>query len=101
MVTFLRLRERNQRERESKKSKDGPRKSNHNLDEGKGSSQADKENEKCGNDGANPSPKKIILHCKFHPGKPTWNGQRKVWQIFLLQQKHILAVINAYLDSTN
>ncbi|KKZ65666.1 hypothetical protein EMCG_08505 [[Emmonsia] crescens] len=79
MATFLRLRERNKRERESKKSKDGPRKSNHNLDGDKDSSQADKENEKCGNDGTKPSPKKIILDCKFHPGIPTWNGQRKTW----------------------
>ncbi|OJD13444.1 hypothetical protein AJ78_06097 [Emergomyces pasteurianus Ep9510] len=75
----LRTREQRQRKEGCEKSKGRPRKPNHNTDEKKGASQANKTDGKCDNDGTNTTPKKKVLHCKFHPGTLIWNRQEKTW----------------------
>ncbi|OAX77254.1 hypothetical protein ACJ72_08450 [Emergomyces africanus] len=77
----LRTREkgRGRGKKDGAKYKGRPRKPNHNTDKDKGSSQANKTDGKCEEDGAHSTLKKKVLHCKFHPGTLMSTGQKKIW----------------------
>ncbi|KLJ07546.1 hypothetical protein EMPG_16960 [Blastomyces silverae] len=79
MAKVMRLREMAVQKREKEKSKDCPIKPGQNAGEDKDPSQKEKGDGKDENDGTKTTPKKKVLHCKFHPGTPMWNRQGKMW----------------------
>ncbi|PGH01444.1 hypothetical protein GX51_05251 [Blastomyces parvus] len=79
MAKLMRLREMAVEKKEKKASEDRPIKSDHNAGEDKEPSQTEKGDGKCENDGSKTTPKKKVLHCKFHPGTPMGYARGKIW----------------------
>ncbi|QSS60968.1 3'-5' exonuclease [Histoplasma capsulatum] len=80
MAKYLRSQERRQRKEKRKNSIDRPSKSDHDANKEKTLSQQEKVDGNCKNDDdTKQKPKTKVFRCKFHPGTPTWNRNKKIW----------------------
>ncbi|KAG5290411.1 3'-5' exonuclease [Histoplasma capsulatum G186AR] len=80
MGKYLRSQERRQRKEKRKNSMDRPSKSDLDANKEKTLSQKEKVDGKCKNDDdTKQTPKTKVFRCKFHPGTPTWNRNKKIW----------------------
>lgn len=80
MAKYLRSQERRQRKEKRKNSIDRPSKSDHDANKEKTLSQQEKVDGNCKNDDdTKQKPKTKVFRCKFHPGTPTWNRNKKVF----------------------